>query len=373
MINTPFGSGPRSDGWRIRTASAQAGIPCITTLPGVLAALRGIEALRGAWGEPRSIQELHELRAHPDAGAGTPATRSTPRAWVREARSRRGPEHAPGWRLPLDHDRRAGGGRPGPAGAVRLGRDARGTRVPAPPSRSRSTGVAARRVGGDAGVRVRHLGTGDRVALRGEGARVPGRHRPARQGVRVPRQAQHLPARVRGPWVGPDVLPRPGAPRSRQTGRHGGRRGRRTTGCSSRSKASACPRRSRSPPRTGASASEGACWTRSPRWWSRRARRSSTRPGAARRSDASPSSAWTAASRRRSRSRRRWRAASACASRARCRSFARTDRASTTSVRARMAPCSTRRGSCGTDGSEMSLGWRRRRPKGFPVVDSWPG
>jgi carbamoyl-phosphate synthase large subunit len=65
VINTPFGSGPRSDGWRIRTASAQAGIPCITTLPGVLAALRGIEALRGAQGEPRSIQELHELARLP--------------------------------------------------------------------------------------------------------------------------------------------------------------------------------------------------------------------------------------------------------------------------------------------------------------------
>jgi carbamoyl-phosphate synthase large subunit len=65
VINTPFGSGPRSDGWRIRTASAQAGIPCITTLPGVLAALRGIEALRGPHGEPRSIQELHELARVP--------------------------------------------------------------------------------------------------------------------------------------------------------------------------------------------------------------------------------------------------------------------------------------------------------------------
>ena len=31
----------------IRTAAAQAGIPCITTLPGALAALRGVEALRG--------------------------------------------------------------------------------------------------------------------------------------------------------------------------------------------------------------------------------------------------------------------------------------------------------------------------------------
>src|SRR5262245_52747509 len=59
VVNTPFGRGPRTDGSLIRTAAAQAGIPCITTLPGLLAALRGIEALLGTAGEPRSIQEWH--------------------------------------------------------------------------------------------------------------------------------------------------------------------------------------------------------------------------------------------------------------------------------------------------------------------------
>jgi carbamoyl-phosphate synthase large subunit len=34
-------------------------VPCITTLPGVFAAVRGIEALRGGPNEPRSIQEYH--------------------------------------------------------------------------------------------------------------------------------------------------------------------------------------------------------------------------------------------------------------------------------------------------------------------------
>jgi hypothetical protein len=43
----------------IRAAAAQAGIPCITTLPAVLAALRGIESVRGGGGEPRSLQEYH--------------------------------------------------------------------------------------------------------------------------------------------------------------------------------------------------------------------------------------------------------------------------------------------------------------------------
>jgi carbamoyl-phosphate synthase large subunit len=61
VVNTPYGRGTRTDGYFIRTAAAQAGIPCITTLAGVLAALRGIEALREEPAEPRSIQELHEL------------------------------------------------------------------------------------------------------------------------------------------------------------------------------------------------------------------------------------------------------------------------------------------------------------------------
>jgi carbamoyl-phosphate synthase large subunit len=59
VINTPFGRAPRSDGSFIRTASASVGVPCITTLPGVFAAVRGIEALRGEPTEPRSIQEHH--------------------------------------------------------------------------------------------------------------------------------------------------------------------------------------------------------------------------------------------------------------------------------------------------------------------------
>jgi carbamoyl-phosphate synthase large subunit len=60
VVNTPFGRGPRTDGWLIRTAASQAAIPCITTLPGAMAALRGIEALRERPGAPRSLQELHQ-------------------------------------------------------------------------------------------------------------------------------------------------------------------------------------------------------------------------------------------------------------------------------------------------------------------------
>ncbi len=59
VINTPFGRGARTDGYYIRTAAAAAGVPCITTLPGVFAAIRGIEALRAGMAPPRSLQEHH--------------------------------------------------------------------------------------------------------------------------------------------------------------------------------------------------------------------------------------------------------------------------------------------------------------------------
>ncbi|MGH2686645.1 MAG: ATP-grasp domain-containing protein, partial [Actinomycetota bacterium] len=57
VVNTPFGRGPRTDGYFIRTAAVAAGIPCVTTLPGVFAAVQGIEALVRDGEEPRSLQE----------------------------------------------------------------------------------------------------------------------------------------------------------------------------------------------------------------------------------------------------------------------------------------------------------------------------
>ena len=46
VINTPTGSGARSDGYEIRTASVRHGIPCITTMTGASAAARAIFAQR---------------------------------------------------------------------------------------------------------------------------------------------------------------------------------------------------------------------------------------------------------------------------------------------------------------------------------------
>jgi carbamoyl-phosphate synthase large subunit len=61
VFNTPFGVGPRLDGYEIRTASVTRGIPCITTIQGAAACVQGIEALvRGDIGV-RSLQEHHLL------------------------------------------------------------------------------------------------------------------------------------------------------------------------------------------------------------------------------------------------------------------------------------------------------------------------
>lgn len=59
VINTPYGnSGPRIDGYEIRTAAVSRDIPCITTIQGAGAAVHGIEALiRGDIGV-KSLQEL---------------------------------------------------------------------------------------------------------------------------------------------------------------------------------------------------------------------------------------------------------------------------------------------------------------------------
>jgi len=46
IINTPYGqSGPRIDGYEIRTAAVATNIPCITTVAGAAAAVQGIEAV----------------------------------------------------------------------------------------------------------------------------------------------------------------------------------------------------------------------------------------------------------------------------------------------------------------------------------------
>jgi carbamoyl-phosphate synthase large subunit len=57
IVNTPYGVGARLDGYEIRTAAVRKGVPCITTVQGLAAAVQGVEALtRGEVGV-RSLQE----------------------------------------------------------------------------------------------------------------------------------------------------------------------------------------------------------------------------------------------------------------------------------------------------------------------------
>jgi carbamoyl-phosphate synthase large subunit len=63
IVNTPFGAGSsasaavRLDGYEIRTAAVRRGVPCVTTVAGLAAAVQGIEAtIRGEIGV-RSLQE----------------------------------------------------------------------------------------------------------------------------------------------------------------------------------------------------------------------------------------------------------------------------------------------------------------------------
>jgi carbamoyl-phosphate synthase large subunit len=46
VVNTPQGSGPRTDGYRIREAALVARVPCITTLSGAAAAVEAIAHAR---------------------------------------------------------------------------------------------------------------------------------------------------------------------------------------------------------------------------------------------------------------------------------------------------------------------------------------
>ncbi len=65
IINTPYGnSGPRIDGYEIRSAAVAQGIPCITTVQGAAAAVQGIEAMTAGKIGVRSLQDAHAaLRA----------------------------------------------------------------------------------------------------------------------------------------------------------------------------------------------------------------------------------------------------------------------------------------------------------------------
>jgi carbamoyl-phosphate synthase large subunit len=74
VVNTPTGSGARTDGWEIRRAAVSHGIPCLTTLSAGVSAARAIASARRD-GAPQvlCLQELHgAARAHGQRSSGSP-------------------------------------------------------------------------------------------------------------------------------------------------------------------------------------------------------------------------------------------------------------------------------------------------------------
>jgi carbamoyl-phosphate synthase large subunit len=68
IVNTPTGSGARSDGWEIRRAAIVHGIPCLTTLSAGVSAARAIaQAIKLGEPDVLSLQELH--RGVPTVGS----------------------------------------------------------------------------------------------------------------------------------------------------------------------------------------------------------------------------------------------------------------------------------------------------------------
>ncbi|MYR05718.1 carbamoyl-phosphate synthase large subunit [Gordonia sp. SID5947] len=62
VINTPYGnSGPRVDGYEIRSAAVSVNIPCITTVQGASAAVQGIEAAMNGRVNVESLQRRHAV------------------------------------------------------------------------------------------------------------------------------------------------------------------------------------------------------------------------------------------------------------------------------------------------------------------------
>ncbi len=70
VVNTPVGTGARTDGYEIRTAAISRGIPCITTMAGAMAAARAIAAARSGAPEVISLQEIHAVGTPHDSVVG---------------------------------------------------------------------------------------------------------------------------------------------------------------------------------------------------------------------------------------------------------------------------------------------------------------
>jgi carbamoyl-phosphate synthase large subunit len=73
IVNTPWGVGPRVDGYEIRTAAVLRGVPCMTTVQGLAACVQGIEAMLAGEISVRSLQE-HAAILQADRAGGPAGT-----------------------------------------------------------------------------------------------------------------------------------------------------------------------------------------------------------------------------------------------------------------------------------------------------------
>ncbi len=112
VINTPTGSGARSDGYEIRNAAVRGGVPCITTMTGASAVARAIHAVRtrgaepqepagasrrsGATAPPRGLVTARVLAPFGARTTGVVARRETGGYVVFTALDAEGPDPAPG-------------------------------------------------------------------------------------------------------------------------------------------------------------------------------------------------------------------------------------------------------------------------------------
>ena len=60
IVNTPYGTGGRLDGYEIRTAAVARSVPCLTTVQALAAAVQGIDALNHGDVGVRSLQDHAE-------------------------------------------------------------------------------------------------------------------------------------------------------------------------------------------------------------------------------------------------------------------------------------------------------------------------
>jgi carbamoyl-phosphate synthase large subunit len=77
VVNTPTGSGARTDGWEIRRAAVAHGVPCLTTLAAGVSAARAIASAHAGGAPPvLCLQELHRADPLADRTADPPADRA---------------------------------------------------------------------------------------------------------------------------------------------------------------------------------------------------------------------------------------------------------------------------------------------------------